>query len=294
MSDSALETVEQVPESQPPAESPSFEQFSKDRKAGKVDATTGGDEIASGGNRWDGEKGKFVNPVRDEATGRFAKVRESLAQSERKSRYVAAVLAGTVAPTEEMDADSWAAARNAQVRAQADKITPPDFGEGEERSADGAGTPAEAQLTAEQIAHNAADQALQTRLRVRLEAPEVKSLVGAMATAAQRGATPFFFDELGHFAADHDNGEQILFHLGANPEKLTAYSFMTRDQLKDIVRGLSRELAAGEKRIAPKPKPPEPVGARATASAFDVSDENSDPEVWARERNKQVAARRRR
>jgi hypothetical protein len=69
---------------------------------------------------------------------------------------------------------------------------------------------------------------------------------------------------------------------------------MTREQLKDIVRGLSRELAAGEKRIAPKPKPPEPVGARATASAFDVSDENSDPEVWARERNKQVAARRHR
>jgi hypothetical protein len=277
------EVALEVPVEQVPAEPPS-----KDREAGKVDAP---DEASPGATQWDGERNKFVNSGRDETTGRFAKVRESLAQSERKSRYVKAVLEGTVEPTEEMDAETLAQARNAQVRAQAGKITPP--GEAEESAGDSttAETP---QLTAEQLAHNEADQALQTRLRVRLEAPEVKGLVHAMATAAQKGATPLFFDELGHFAADHENGEEILFHLGRNPEKLTAYSYMTREQLKDIVRGLSRELAAGEKRIAPKPKPPEPVGARATASAFDVSDENSDPEVWARERNKQVAARRHR
>src|ERR1035438_7330462 len=251
------EVALEVPVEQVPAEPPS-----KDGEAGKVDAP---DEASPGATQWDGERNKFVNSGRDETTGRFAKVRESLAQSERKSKYVAAVLAGTVQPDESMDPDTWAAARNAQVRAQADKITPPDFGE---RSADGSETPAEPQLTAEQNEHNEADQALQTRLRVRLEAPEVKGLIGAMATAAQKGATPLFFDELGHFAADHENAEEILFHLGRNPEKLTAYSYMTREQLKDIVRGLSRELAAGEKRIAPKPKPPEPVGARATQAAF--------------------------
>jgi hypothetical protein len=278
------EVALEVPVEQVPAEPPS-----KDREAGKVDAP---DEASPGATQWDGERNKFVNSGRDETTGRFAKVRESLAKSEQKSRYVKAVLEGTVEPTEEMDADTWAQARNAQVRSQAGRISLP--GEAEESAGDSTTAGAEPQLTAEQIAHNEADQALQTRLRVRLEAPEVKGLIGAMATAAQKGATPLFFDELGHFAADHENAEEILFHLGRNPEKLTAYSYMTREQLKDIVRGLSRELAAGEKRIAPKPKPPEPVGARATASAFDVSDENSDPEVWARERNKQVAARRHR
>src|ERR1039457_5256554 len=125
MSDSTLETEQPTTELTPAAVTPSFEQFSDDRKAGKVDTTTGGEEIASGGNAWDGEKGKFVNPVRDER-GRFADLREALAQSERKSKYVKGVLEGTIPPTEEMPVDTWMAARRAQIRAQADKIRPPD------------------------------------------------------------------------------------------------------------------------------------------------------------------------
>src|ERR1017187_10051721 len=119
MPEVALEAVEQIP-------APSNRE-----EAGK-DAP---EETSPVATQWDGEKNKFVSSARDETSGRFAKVRESLAQSEQKSRYVKAVLEGTVQPTEEMLVDTWMAARRAQIRAQADKITPPDFG-----SADGSQT----------------------------------------------------------------------------------------------------------------------------------------------------------
>src|SRR6266576_874258 len=102
----AVVVVEQQPQTD--AEGTSFEQFSADRKAGKVDATAGGAEHSPGGDQWDGEKNKFVNKAPRDGQGRFAKVRESLERAQKRSDFVGAVLEGAVEPDEHtMDAETW-------------------------------------------------------------------------------------------------------------------------------------------------------------------------------------------
>jgi hypothetical protein len=261
--------------------------------------TVTAEDMAAGGNQWDGDKNAFVNKTPRNEQGRFAKVRESLERSQKRSTYVKAVLEGAVEPDEHtMDADTWAAARNAQIARGTNSITPPEFPD--ENAGDGAegGENAirEEPLTPEQIKHNEAHQELHTRLVVRLESPEVQQLQRALHFATEKGATPFFLDSLGHIVSDHDNGEEILFHLGANQEKLAAYSLLSKGQLEGVIRGLSRELSTRKTQTvqAPKPKPPDPVSTRASSSAFDVHDESTDPETWARQRNEQVSKRGRR
>ncbi|MGB9072734.1 MAG: hypothetical protein WCC22_08680 [Terriglobales bacterium] len=301
MSEAALEATVQAPvenvEPQP-AETPTFEKFSEDLKAGKINATSDGEKINPAGNRWSADRNQFVNAARDEQ-GRFTAVRERLAQSQKKSEYVKAVLSGTIEPTEQMDADTWGAARNASIAMGASKITAPNFDT--EKPADGgetaAETPVAEPLSPEQVAHNAAHQEMLTKIWVRLDEPEVSGLKNAMTQAFEMGATPLFFNDVGHFAADHPNGEDVLFHLGAHPEKLAAYSLLTKDQLANTIGALSHELSARGKRSQTNqtraPAPPEPVGARATATAFDVSDEKISADEWARQRNEQLAKRRR-
>jgi hypothetical protein len=260
--------------------------------------TVTAEDMAAGGNQWDGDKNAFVNKTPRNEQGRFAKVRESLERSQKRSTYVKAVLEGAVEPDEHtMDADTWAAARNAQIARGTNSITPPEFPD--ENAGDGAegGENAirEEPLTPEQIKHNEAHEEMHTRLLARLEAPEVKKLTTAMEYAVQRGATAYYFDTLGHVAADFDNREAVLFHLGENPEKLASYSFLSPERLKSVIRTLSQQLGAQQKPTAPpKPKPPDPVGARASSSAFDVNDESVDADTWARQRNEQVSKRGRR
>jgi hypothetical protein len=268
------------------------EQITPEPQAGPAE------DVAAGGNQWDGEKNAFVNKTPRNEQGRFAKVRESLERSQKRSTYVKAVLEGAVEPDEHtMDADTWAAARNAQIARGTNSITPPEFPD--ENAGDGAegGENAirEEPLTPEQIKHNEAHEEMHTRLLARLEAPEVKKLTTAMEYAVQRGATAYYFDTLGHVAADFDNREAVLFHLGENPEKLASYSFLSPERLKSVIRTLSQQLGAQQKPTAPpKPKPPDPVGARASSSAFDVNDESVDADTWARQRNEQVSKRGRR
>src|SRR5581483_11599687 len=103
-------------------------------------------------------------------------------------------------------------ARNAQIARGTNKITAPELPANETgEGAEGAEDPtAEQPLTPEQIAHNEAHEALNTRLLARLEAPEVRKLQDALQFAAERGATAHFFDTLGHLAADHENREEVL------------------------------------------------------------------------------------
>jgi hypothetical protein len=264
----------------------------------EVDAIAGAEDMAAAGNQWSSEKNAFINRTPRNEQGRFAKVRESLERSQKRSTYVKAVLEGAVEPDEHtMDADTWAAARNAQIARGTNSITPPEFPD--ENAGDGAegldNAVAEQPLTPEAIKHNELHEEMHTRLLARLEAPEVKKLTTAMEYALDRGATPYYFDTLGHVAADFDNGEAVLFHLGENPEKLASYSFLSPERLKSVIRTLSQQLGAQQKPTAPpKPKPPDPVGARASSSAFDVNDESIDADTWARQRNEQLAKSRRR
>jgi hypothetical protein len=64
--------------------------------------------------------------------------------------------------------------------------------------------------------------------------------------------------------------------------------------MKNVVRELSIELAAKSSAAPakePKPKPPAPVGGRASSSAFDVNDDSLDVDTWAKLRNQQLAKR---
>jgi hypothetical protein len=255
------------------------------------------EQIAAGGNAWNGDQEKWENRTpREDQGSRFAKIRENLAKANRKTEFLKALQMGAIDPMDEsLDADTFAAARNAQIARGTNKISPPEFHD--EQTGDGAeggeNAVAEQPLTPEQIKHNEAHEEMHTRLLARLEAPEVKKLTTAMEYAVQRGATPYFFDTLGHLAADFDNREQVLFHLGENPEKLTSYSLLSPERLKSVIRALSQQLGA-KATAPPKPKPPDPVGARASSSAFDVYDDSIDADTWARQRNEQLSKRARR
>ena len=288
MSEGTVETaVEQKPEPQPAAEPPSFEQFSKDRKAGKVDATAGGDEISPGGNQWDGKQNKFVNPVRD-GQGRFAKVRESLEKSQQKSTYVRAVLEGAVEPDEKtMDADTWAAARNAQIERGTNKITPPDFPT-EKTGAEKTGTATttetatdEPQLSPEEVKHFEAHDSMLANFAAKIAIDtEMRTAVNELKTAVTHGGMPeVAMNYLGHCIADVQNPYEVFLALGRNPEAAVMYAQMGPHGMRRAILELSRELAQNSRSKAtapsapPKPAPPEPVGARATATAFDLTDE---------------------
>lgn len=310
MSDGALETaVEQKPD---PAAEPSFEQFSKDRKAGKVDATAGGDEVSPGGNQWDPKQNKFVNPVRDDQ-GRFAKVRESLEKSQQKSTYVRAVLEGAIEPDETtMDADTWAAARNAQIERGTNKITAPNFST-EKTDAEKAGTATstetttkQPQLSPEDVRHIEAHDSMLANFAAKVAVDtETRTALDGLKTAVTQGGMPeVAMAYLGHCIADVQNPHEVFLALGRNPAAAVMYAQLGPNGMRRAVLELSRELAQNSRLTAPapdkkpeptpKPRPPQIVGGRATATAFDVTDEKLDADEWARQRNDQLAKRGRR
>jgi hypothetical protein len=250
--------------------------------------------IAAAGNSWNGEKWEDRTPRDDQ--GRFARIRANLAKANQKTEFLTALEKGAVEPSDDMEPELWARARNNQLRNRTAGIEMPELpAEKTGDEAEGAGDAQAVELTPAEIAHNSAHEDLNVRLLARYETPEVKQLTSAMEYAAQRGATPYFFDQLGHIAADHENREAVLLHLGQNPEKLAAYSHLAPVQLKNVVHVLSQQLGAQQKPTAPpKPKPPDPVGARAATTAFDVNDESIDADTWARQRNESLAKRGRR
>jgi len=124
---------------------------------------------------------------------------------------------------------------------------------------------------------------------------EVKSLTDDIKNREEPLMPQYVIDAI---AQEAEDPYALTLYLAQNREefrRLTALSpeRTLREVLKLDVK-LSNAPAPTKEPAAAKPKPPEPVGARASSSAFDVSDENTDPEVWARERNKQVFARRNR
>jgi hypothetical protein len=95
-----------------------------------------------------------------------------------------------------------------------------------------------------------------------------------------------------------DIPHEILYHLCKNredlrdivalpPEKAVREIYRLEDKLT-----LTAAPAPDKKPAEPKPKPPAPVGGRASATAFDVSDTSLSPDEWARQRNEQLAKRR--
>ena len=105
-------------------------------------------------------------------------------------------------------------------------------------------------------------------------------------------------------AEDTDDPHSVSYYLATNREEYRRLAELTPNQaLKEVLKlefKLQREKEAAKAPAQePKPRqtsapaPPEPVGARATAKAFDVSDESMSADEWAKKRNEQVFGRRR-
>jgi hypothetical protein len=252
------------------------------------------------GQRWDGEANRFVNGAARDEKGRFARVRASLERSRDASDYVKSVREGLIEADESLDPDTWAAARNAQLAKGTSKIMVPDFGpkpgKGSENPEDAA---AEPHLTPEQQQHfekheefiagvaarNAIDPAL----------ADVK--IGFQTAIEHLGVPPIAIDVLGHYLSDLPNPYEVLKALGQAPDAIASLAALHPEGMRRAVQQLSRELSQ-EKQQGPKkqttqaPAPIEPVGARATAKAFDANDESLSADEWQKKRNEQVYGRR--
>jgi len=292
----AAEVVEQGAGS-PIEETPSFEQFSADRKGGKVDAVKDGDKMSPGGNQWDGEKNEFVNPVARDDKGRFAKVRESLAKAKWSSEYVQAVQNGAIQPSEEMDASTWIAARNGQIRAQTQGITAPDLPP--EPSPQAQGTkPAGAgpELSPEEIKGFEAHEAFMGSLAAKIAVdPETQKAMEGLGKAIERGANRDAIAYMGVLISRTDNPHEVFQALGQNPDAIKTYCSLEPQAMAMCIRSLSQQLTQAKAALQkpPKPKPPEPVGARQATTGFDVNDDNTDADTWMRERWKGVREKKR-
>ena len=294
MAEASEAVVEQQPQAEPVV----------DETAEAWKEYSGSEDPAAGGNQWDGAKEKFVNKTPRDGQGRFAKVRESLQRPEKRSTYVKAVLEGAVAPDENtMDADTWAAARNAQIARGSNKISPPELpAEKPADAATGEGKTVEQgqhQLTEKEVAQIEKHQAFisATAARAAID-PATRDAVAGFKKAVDDGTDPHAVDYLGVVISGVENSSDVLLTLGRNPEAIAMFSRLPIESMPSAVLALSQQLA-GQKASAqvtppkpPKPAPPSPVGARATNSAFDVTDDSMDADTWAKLRNEQLAAKR--
>jgi hypothetical protein len=302
--ETAVVVEQQTPEASVGESHVSFEQFSRDRKEGKIDATAGGEEHSPGGDQWDVKKNKWGNPTRDDQ-GRFAKVKESLAKALQKGEYVRALQQGAVQPSEEMDADTWVAARNAQIKHGTDRITPPELSSeenpesGKAAEAKPSGEPAEQQLTPEEITEIEGHQAFMSAVAAKVAFdPETKAAIEGFREAYDKGTAPGAINYMSLVISGTPNPHEVFQALGKNPEAIAMYSSLSPHAMQQVIQAVSKEIASKQAAAQvharpPKPQPPTPVGARQATSHFDVNDESTDVHEWARQRTKQLAERRR-
>jgi len=279
MSEQALEQAVQSPAE----ESTSNEQPSADQKAeqsGEKSAPSIGE----------------VQP-RDEQ-GRFAKVRASLAKAKYHSEYVQAVQAGAIQLTDDLDPQTWRAAREAQIRNGTAGITPPELPEeqGQQQGAKPGGT-AQPELSPEVIKSFQAHDDFMGSLAAKMAVdPATRTAMTGFRGAVERGLNRDAVAYMGVLIAGTDNPHEVFQALGSNPDVIQTYSRLSPDGMAVCIKALSQEITKGKAvfQKPPKPAPPAPVGARAASSAFDVSDEKLSPEEWMQQRNRQVADRRKR
>lgn len=261
---------------------------------------------APGGNEWDGEKSEWVNGVeraqreRDDK-GRFAKVRESLEQSQKKSEYVRLLREGAVEPTEEMDAETWAAVRQAQIDAGTNKITVPEFPVADGENADSANeSPAQGErLTPEEEKHFTDYNSMLANVaaKMAIDGGDTKAALDGLSSAHERyGVSADAINYMGHCIADCANAHEVFLTVGKKPEVVATLSRLAPQRMRAAVLQLSAELGAAK--VRPRgtkaPPPPDPVGARPVVATFDANDENMSADEWREKREAQLAAKRKR
>lgn len=100
--------------------------------------------------------------------------------------------------------------------------------------------------------------------------------------------------------------KQIVNYLGEHPEEAAKLVHLsTTSSIEAVIEAVHvrdralkpKETAAPAHEVKPAPKaadkfvPPDPVGARQTAKAFDVNDESTDADTWAKKRYEQLTKR---
>ena len=99
-------------------------------------------------------------------------------------------------------------------------------------------------------------------------------------------------------AEDTEDPHGLSYYLAKNRTEFRRLATLGPNEALREVLKLEFKIQAAKDAPAPakeqprKPKPPEPVGARATSSAFDPHDEKLDADEWAKQRNAQLAKRR--
>lgn len=159
----------------------------------------------------------------------------------------------------------------------------------------------DAQRQMEQQTH-----AIQSRLTENEQAtlkahPDYKEAFDDLATDIRNGEQiPLPPHILQAIAEDSEDPHGLTYHLAKNREEFQRLAAITDpvDGLRQVLK-LEARLQSKTAPVPAKkpsqtaaPTPPDPVGARATATAFDVNDEKLSSDEWARQRNEQVAKRR--
>jgi hypothetical protein len=268
-----------------------------------IEGFEGRSSVAPGGNQWDGEKSEWVNPttVRDDK-GRFAKVRESLEQSQKKAEYVRLAKAGAIEPDESMDASTWAAVRQAQIDAGMDKINVPEsfLAEAEPAEKENANEgSSDESFSEEEKRHFTNHNAMITNAiaKMAIDGGETRAAVDGFDRAYREyGIEPRRMVYMGHCIAECENPHEVLLALGKKPEVVATLSGLSAGQMHAAVQRLSQEISAAKPRPRQTnaPPPPDPVSARPVVAAFDANDESLSADEWLEKREAQLAAKRKR
>jgi hypothetical protein len=135
--------------------------------------------------------------------------------------------------------------------------------------------------------------------------PDYKETFDALAAEIRAGdEDPLPPHVLRAIAEESEDPHGLTYHLAKNREEYQRLASITNpvEALRQVLRLEAKLQTSGDnaasapdKNAKPKtaaPAPPEPVGARATATAFDVTDEKLSPDEWAAQRNAQLAKKR--
>jgi hypothetical protein len=230
-----------------------------------------------------------------DGAGRFSKI---LSSWKEDAEYREAVLGGAVAPSDEMDPETWRAARLAQIEHGTSKITAPEpEGKPEGEKVEAAKPSGDEQKNDQQEAEPFLPSDHPHFVRAKQAEdwyPDLAAVVAAVPFPVSRGT--------GRAIAELDNSADVLYALCKNPQLFAALETLSPNQRVEELSRLSNNIARrsatsedGERKSAPKAAekyaPIEPVGARATARAFDVNDESLSPSEWRKKREEQIRRR---
>jgi len=205
------------------------------------------------------------------------------------------VQAGAIQLTDDLDPQTWRAAREAQIRNGTAGITPPELPEeqGQQQGAKPGAT--EPELSPEVIKSFQAHDDFMGSLAAKMAVdPATRKAMEGFHGAVERGLNRDAVAYMGVLIAGTDNPHEVFQALGNNPDIIQTYARLSPNGMEMCIKALSQEITKGKAAFQkpPKPAPPNPVGARASSSPFDANDEKTSPEEWARQRNRQIADRR--